>query len=236
MSARIRAGGVIAAGEGSRLRAGGGLGMSKPLATVGGLPLIEHALRRFEAAGLESAAVIFNESEGDCAAYVRSRTGVPVRVLVKTTASSLESFGEILRLLPPGRVLVTTVDAFLPDAEFLRFVRAAEEAREDATVLAVTPFVDDEKPLWATLGEDGWLRALGGPSGNVVTAGLYVVPDAVRALTPPPGLARLREFLGWLVASGAPVRGVSLPEVIDVDRPADLALAEEMLRKGATTR
>ncbi len=235
MRARIRAGGVIAAGEGSRLRPGG-LGVPKPLATVGGLPLIEHVLRRFEAAGLESAAVIFNESEGDCAAYVRSRPGIPVRVLVKTTASSLESFGEILRLLPSGRVLVSTVDAFLPDAEFLRFVRASGEAPEEATVLAVTSFVDDERPLWATLGEDGRIRALGGPSGNIGTAGLYAVPDSVRKLSPPPGLARLRDFLGWLVASGVPVTGVSLPEVIDVDRPGDLALAEEMLRRGAATR
>jgi NDP-sugar pyrophosphorylase family protein len=229
----IRAGAVIAAGEGSRLSA---LGSPKPLVEVAGEPLVAHVLSHFEAAGIERAAVIFNESEEDCAAYVKERFGRMVsKILVKTTASSLESFREVLAAAPPGRLLVSTVDAYLPRPDFLAFVRAAERSSDDTTVLAVTPFVDDEKPLWVSLAADGSGRvdAVGGESGDAVTAGLYVVPERVRGPAPPAGLRRLRDYLGWLHASGEPVSAVSIPKVIDVDRPVDLALAEALARSHA---
>ena len=84
MSALV-SGGVIAAGEGSRLKQ---LGVAKPMIEVGGLPLIAHVLGNFEAAGITSAAVIFNEAEKDCAAYVREHFGKLVsKIVVKTTRS-----------------------------------------------------------------------------------------------------------------------------------------------------
>jgi len=52
----------------------------------------------------------------------------------------------------------------------------------------------------------------------------------VRALAPPPGLGRLREFLAWLVTSGEMVYGEVIERVVDVDRAADVALAELMAR------
>jgi hypothetical protein len=97
-------------------------------------------------------------------------------------------------------------------------------------VLAVTPFVDDERPLWATLDGDGRVLTLGGDGGDVVTAGVYVGPARVRALARPAGLGRLREYLAWLVASGEPVYGEVIERVIDVDRASDVTLAEEMAR------
>ena len=72
---------------------------------------------------------------------------------------------------------------------------------------------------------------MGGDAGNVVTAGIYVVSERVRALTPPPELGRLREFLAWLVAQGEMVYGETIDQVVDVDRAADVALAEAMARQ-----
>ena len=227
-SGKIRAGGILAAGEGSRLR-GDGWSMAKPLVPVEGVPLIERVLSNFLAAGIETVAVIFNETETDCAAFVRSKfREADIRVLVKTTASSYESFREIAAMLPPGRALVSTVDAFCRRADFLDFVRRAEAAPADQTVLAVTPFVADEKPLWARVEASGRVSALGGVSGNAVTAGLYVFPERVRALAPPAGIGRLREFLSWLVDREEPVAGISMEKVVDVDRGEDVALAESL--------
>jgi NDP-sugar pyrophosphorylase family protein len=224
----ILSGGVIAAGEGSRLR---GLGVPKPLARVAGVPLIEHVLSNFEAAGIASAAVIFNEAEEDCAAFVRQRfPGLVATVVVKNTHSSLESFREILASAPAGRLLVSTVDAFCPREDFVRFVRRAAEAPPGATVLAVTSFVDDEKPLWVTVTRRGRVTVVGGSRGDAVTAGIYVVPEKVRRLHAPPGLGRLRDFLAWLARSGEPIEAVSIPKVVDVDRVEDLAAAEELAR------
>ena len=149
----ILSGAVIAAGEGSRLKQ---LGVPKPMIEIGGVPLIAHVLGNFEAAGIVSAAVIFNEAEKDCAAYVRERFAKLVStIVVKSTRSSLESFREILAVAPSGRLLVSTVDAFCPRKEFLRFLRRAEELSVTTTVLGVTGYINDEKPLWVTTTRSG---------------------------------------------------------------------------------
>jgi NDP-sugar pyrophosphorylase family protein len=224
------AGAVIAAGEGSRLKQ---LGIPKPLVQVGGVPLISHVLGNFEAAGIASAAVIFNEAEKDCVAFVRERFGRLVsKIVVKTTRSSLESFREILEAAPPGRLLVSTVDAYCPQKEFVRFVRRAEELPSSATVLGVTRHVNDEKPLWVTTTRAGRVTVVGGASGDAVTAGIYVFPEKVRRLGIPDSLGRLRDFLAWLAKSGEPIESVDIPKVVDVDRAEDLAEAEEMAAAG----
>ncbi len=222
----IASGAVIAAGEGSRLKE---FGVPKPLVEVGGVPLIAHVLGNFEAAGIASAAVIFNEAEKGCASFVRERFGNLVsKIVVKTTLSSLESFREVLAVAPPGRLLVSTVDAFCPQEQFVKFVRRAEELPSNATVLAVTRYVHDEKPLWVTTTRSGRVTVVGGSSGDAVTAGIYVFPEKVRRFGIPPDLGRLRHFLAWLAKSGEPMEAVDIPKVVDVDRAEDLAAAEQL--------
>lgn len=227
----ITAGGVIAAGRGSRLKS---LGVPKPMVEVAGVPLIDHVLDNFQSAGVVSAAVIFNSAEEGCAAYVKERYGTLVsKVVVKSTRSSLESFRQILAAAPKGRLLVSTVDAFCPREAFLRFAKAAARTPSDTTVLAVTGFVEDEKPLWVTTTRKGRVTAVGGDSGDAVTAGIYVIPERVRRMRIPDSLPRLRDFLAWLCKSGEPMQAVAIGKVVDVDRAEDLESAEELARATA---
>jgi NDP-sugar pyrophosphorylase family protein len=224
----IRAGAILAAGEGSRLREDGWM-MSKPLVPVEGVPLIEHVVENFLAARIGRLSIIFNAREEDCARFVRSRfPGADIRILIKTTASSLESYREIARMLGPGPALVSTVDAWCPREDFVEFARRAAEAPPEETVLAVTPFVADEKPLRVRLGPGGLVTGIGGDSGGAVTAGMYVFPERVRKLSAPAALGRLREYLAWLVERGETVRALTIEEVVDVDRASDIALAESL--------
>ena len=118
-------GGIIAAGEGSRLRRAG-FAMPKPLVSVAGVPLIATVIENFMAAGIASLRIIVNESEQDCADFVRSRfPGIRTEIIVKTTASSLESFLEVAGARNGGRMLVSTVDAWCRAEDFVRFVEAA---------------------------------------------------------------------------------------------------------------
>lgn len=225
-------GGIIAAGEGRRLREAG-YSVPKPLVPVAGVPLIEGVIRNFLAADIASLTVILNDDERECAAWLAGRfPSLDMRVIVRTTASSLESFTRVLAAAPAGPIVVSTVDAWCRPADFAGFVEAARRRPAEATVLAVTPLVEDESPLWAVLDEDGRIRELGGQSGNVVTAGIYVIPERVRALSPPPGLGRLREFLAWLVTRGEMVYGETIDRVVDVDRSVDVTLAESIARRG----
>lgn len=227
----IAAGGVIAAGKGSRLKS---LGVPKPMVEVAGVPLIDHVLGNLGAAGVVSAAVIFNSAEEGCAAYVKERFGSLVtKVIVKNTRSSLESFREILGAAPKGRLLVSTVDAFCAREDFLRFAKAAAKTPSDAVVLAVTSFVEDEKPLWVTTTRKGRVTAVGGSTGDGVTAGIYVIPERVRRMRIPDTLPRLRDYLAWLCKSGEPMQAIEIGKVVDVDRAEDLESAEELARAGS---
>lgn len=226
-------GGILAAGEGSRLRRDG-WSVPKPLVSVGGVTLIEHAVRNLLAAAADPIAILFNEEEEDCERFVHEKfalalSGGGIDVALRTTPSSFETLRELSRRLPPGPALFSTVDAWCPREDFVRF---AAEARRfpDATVLAVTNFVDDERPLWVRRDGDGRVTSVGGADGDAVTAGIYRFSERARAraLTAPAELDRLRAFLRWLVEDGEPVRAVEISKVIDVDRGRDVALAEDL--------
>jgi len=227
----ITKGGIIAAGAGSRLRQDGWR-EPKPLVRVGGVPLIERVIRNFLAAGIESIVIIFNEDERDCEQWVLSNfPNLDLEIIVKTTASSLESFREVGARLGSGRALISTVDVWCPEEEVTTFIRAAERFAPDTTVLAVTSLVADESPLWVTMDGSGRVTDLGRTQGDAVTAGMYVVPERVRRLGMPNGLGRLRDYLTWLVRQGELMYAVRLGEVVDVDRAEDVALAERMMRR-----
>ncbi|PYN48356.1 MAG: hypothetical protein DMD95_03330 [Candidatus Rokuibacteriota bacterium] len=225
-------GGIIAAGEGSRLHRGG-FAMPKPMVPIAGVPLIESVIRNFCAARIAPLAIIVNEQERACVDWVRARfPGLDVEFIVKTTRSSLESFGEVIARYPGGRMLVSTVDAWCVETDFVHFVEAAARRPAEATVLAVTPLVADEKPLRVSMTADGRVTDVGGDAGDLVTAGMYLVSERVRTLRVPAGLERLREFLAWLARSGAPVYGEVIERVVDVDRAEDVALAETLALAG----
>ena len=221
-------GGIIAAGEGSRLKQAG-WAVPKPMVPVAGVPLIESAIRNFVAAGITRLSIIVNEEERDCAAWVRGRfPELDLRLTVKTTASSLESFRVVAGGPGAGRMLVSTVDAWCRPADFRRFVEAALRRPHEATVLAVTPLVADERPLGAVVDARGRITALGVESPALVTAGVYLLSERVRRIEPPVSHGRLREHLTWLLEFGEPMYGDVIETVVDVDRAEDVALAEAL--------
>jgi NDP-sugar pyrophosphorylase family protein len=222
--ARIR-GGIIAAGHGTRLRADG-YRVSKPMVPVAGRPLIGLMLERFRAAGIRRLSIIINEASDDCGNWLRDHArDFDLDLIVRTTPSSYASFRTVADRLLGGPAVITTVDAVMPPGDFCEFVDAAAGIADDAVALGVSDHIDDENPLWVTLDADGRIRRLGGSNGTHVTAGVYWLPER-RPAEPTASFARLRDYLGWLVAAHQPVRGIVLPRVFDIDRASDVAAAE----------
>jgi NDP-sugar pyrophosphorylase family protein len=228
VTGKISWAGVLAAGDGSRL-VRDGYRAAKPLVLVAGVPLVEHAIENVLGADVERVIVLFNEREQDCADFVHRRfPGGKVEVILKTTSSSLESFREVSARLPAGRTLFSTVDAWCPREDFARFARAAAERDLRETVLAVTPFVDDELPLWVRADSNGRVTAIGADTGEVATAGAYVFSPGAREASRNGSHPRLRNFLAWLVENREPVSAIAIEKVIDVDRGSDVAAAEAL--------
>jgi NDP-sugar pyrophosphorylase family protein len=218
-------GGIIAAGQGTRLRADG-YRVSKPMVPVAGRPLVELTLDRFRAAGIRQITIIINDTSDDCRTWLHGHAGdFDLDLIVRTTPSSYASFQVVADRLAGAPALITTIDAVMPVNDFRTFVESAGSLPDNAVALGLTDHVDDENPLWATLGADGHIQQLGGSHGTHVTAGIYWLP-ARRPAEPTSNFARLRDYLGWLVVEHPPVRGIVLPCVFDIDRARDVVAAE----------
>src|SRR5438552_8076193 len=76
---------------------------------------------------------------------------------------------------------------------FFFFFQAEDGIRDDLVtgvqtcalpiLLAVTPLVADENPLWVDVDAASRVRALGGTAGTHVTAGMYLFSARARAAT-----------------------------------------------------
>lgn len=232
--------GIFAAGVGARL--GGPARGPKALTAVAGRPLIDWVLEDLDRAAATDVVVIINEESIAVRDHVaRHPPLAAVRWIVETTPSSMHSFFRIVEDLArdgdAGPFLVSTVDTIAPPGTFAAFVDGASALLPDAdAVLALTAHVDDEKPFRVRL-EDGAPRAgavaaLG--QGPFATAGYSLVrpsvlrdADAARAAR----LGALREYFVRLFAGGYRFAGVCMPDSIDVDRDADVAAAEQLIRK-----
>jgi NDP-sugar pyrophosphorylase family protein len=245
--------GIIAAGEGSRLRSAGIL-TPKPLLPVGGRSLLERPLRNLCAAGVTEVALIVSEAMAEVAEAARALS-LPLAItpVIRTTASSMHSLYHLRPALHEEPFVLCTVDTVLRREELLAFVSEFWERPELDLLLAYTDFVDDEKPLYIGVSEaEGGARvtslgqdARGSP---FVTAGLYgmrpgiwpVLEQAVAS-----GMERLRNFLGLALRGGEErdgveasrgrgklrVGGYRISQAIDVDRPGDVEVAERFLRQ-----
>jgi NDP-sugar pyrophosphorylase family protein len=102
--------------------------------------------------------------------------------------------------------------------------------------LALTGFIDDEKPLWAALDGSGRVTALGDAARGspFITAGFYYFsPDIFDEIAAArrKKLNALRQFLSHLIDEGYRIHGVPVPKTIDVDYPEDIEKAEAYLKE-----
>ena len=213
-------------------------GVPKPLVRVGGKPLIGWVVCAMRSAGVRRLSVLLNSRGGAVRDYLRENPqGLEISFLRKDTASSWESFRLLSRTLArkAGRFLLSTADTVISPADAARFAREAF-APGAAAGLGLTRFVDDEKPLWAELGRDGFIRALGPCAArrDAVTCGLYALTAGeARRMPQARAFSRLRDYWTDMVRSGRPVRGVLLSDAVDVDRPQDVGVAERKFQCAA---
>jgi len=227
---------IIAAGHGERLRPAGRR-VPKPLVEVNGIPLIEHVLQVITAAGLRKAVCIINEESRAVEDHCRQRiVDLELTFVHRTTPNSMESLFTLAPYLGRDPFLLLTVDVIMaPDT--LRGFLAAASRRDADGVLAVHTFIDDEKPLRVACDREGRIVAIGTSAAGspLITAGFYLLRPAMlaeRDAARGAGCAALRDFLAHVVAHGYRLDAEQVPKCVDVDRPEDIAAAEQFIRSG----
>ena len=102
---------IISAGEGSRL-AQEGVQLPKPLVQLNGMAMIDRLIHIFAKNGAEEVVVIINNEVAltkEHLSKLEKTSEVPLRVIVKTTPSSMHSFYELSRYLKDDRFCLTTI-------------------------------------------------------------------------------------------------------------------------------
>ena len=227
---------IIAAGKGERMTRGG-IDVPKPLVLLDGAPLIARAIRTAAGVGASSVACIVNEIHPEVSQYLRSQTWpVPLELVVKTTPSSMESLFQLSHLLSDEPFLMLTVDAVFAAGILEEFLSEAQTINNARGVLALTRFVDDEKPLWAEVDSRYKICALGDTAAPTpyVTAGFYYFDPEIFNIIETARrnkLQALRQFLGLLLEKGYPLYGVPVSKTIDVDCPEDVRKANDYLKE-----
>ncbi len=186
---------ILAGGEGSRLAAGG-IRVPKPLVEVAGRPQIVGLLETFAALGCGSLTCAVR---ADFPAVTRvldgRRFGPPLTLVECRTPSSLHTLVEGLRAVPPGPVFCSMVDTVMRPADWRAVYRATARHLEEGAdmVLAVTPYVDDESPVYVIRGGDDEVRAVRDEPvpPPCVTGGVYGFGHQIFS-TPTRGSARAK--------------------------------------------
>ena len=231
---------IIAAGEGSRL-AQEGVQKPKPLVELNGEPMVERLMRIFERCNAESISIIVNEHMTQVREFLDTlHLDVPLNIVVKTTPSSMHSFWELSKVMQPGKFCLTTVDTIFREPDFARYIAAFEADEVHDGLWAVTPYVDDEKPLYVEVPDESTMRITAftdkpGPDGaRYVSGGIYAMSDKAFAVLDrciEQGISRMRNFQRALIEAGFNLKAYSIDKIVDVDHASDIATAQQFINQ-----
>lgn len=228
---------ILAAGEGSRLAQEGCL-VPKPLVRISDETLIGRLIRLFLGAGATRIVVIVNEQHTATRQYLDTLAlPIPLEVVVQSTPSSMHSLYAIRHLLASEeRYCITTVDTIFSEHEFAEYIRTFKSSPLDG-LMAVTTYVDDEKPLYVQTSEDLTITNFCDScqehcyhvSGGIYCLTRKALDTLSRCINQ--GQSRMRNFQRQLVADGLTLQAYPFSKIIDVDHCTDILKAEQLIRE-----
>jgi NDP-sugar pyrophosphorylase family protein len=192
--------------------------------------------RMLREAGAATVVVLINSETGQLIEAMGLELPAWMRLRVRDTASSMESlFALSDDLSGAAHFILATVDSVTHAGELQVFTtRAAELTRAGRFdgALAVVRWRGDRRPLFATVGADGAISALGEHESPLVTAGFYWLPGTIFDLAPrarAAGFDAMRRLLSMAVEGGMRLAAIRLESAIDVDESADLDAARALV-------
>ena len=146
----------------------------------------------------------------------------------------MHSLHALSHLLRGDKFCLTTVDTIFKEQEVTEYIKAFEASHYDG-LMAVTDFIDDEKPLYVDT--DSTLRITAfsdkrNPGNQYISGGIYgLSPRALTTLAHciEQGEERMRNFQRALIADGFNLKAHPFGKIIDIDHADDIAKAEKFL-------
>lgn len=228
---------IIAAGEGSRLQQEG-IALPKPLVKINGEAMIDRLIRIFRQNNADEIVIIVNtlnpKTEEHLKDLIAKGLGNDLRLVVKSTPSSMHSFAEIAPFLENGPFCLTTVDTIFNESEFSEYIQHFKQSNIDGC-MAVTDYIDDEKPLYINTDND--MNITGFYDTNegykYISGGIYCLrQESIRTLHHclDMGLSKMRNFQRALISEGHKLKAYPFCKILDVDHAEDITKAESFLK------
>lgn len=226
---------IIAAGQGSRLQQEG-VSVAKPLVRLNGTTMIERLIHIFAATDATSISVIVNEDMPEVNEAVQSiRLDIPLEVISMTTPGSMHSFARLSGTIRGDKFCLSTVDTVFREEEFRDYIHAFMADDTEDGYMAVTPYIDDEKPLYVATDADDEITGFFDTrveGVRYVSGGIYALHrNALRVLEScmDAGVTRMRDFQRALIADGFKLRAFPFRKIVDVDHASDIANAVDFI-------
>ena len=224
---------IISAGEGSRL-SDEGIKVPKPLVEINGMPMIKRLLDVFESSGANKISIIINESFTKVKDYIESLNyDFQLGIKVKSTPSSMHSLFEMKDLIGNEAFCLCTVDTVFKESEFRSFIEYVEKQTDKDAVMAVTSFVDDEKPLFIKTNKDKIIAFADEKSDSqYVSGGIYYFKPIIWKVldqSVASGNQRMRNFQRDLLKAELKIGFYEFSKIIDVDHAEDVKTAESFI-------
>ena len=103
--------------------------------------------------------------------------------------------------------------------------------------MAVTDYIDDEKPLYVATDSSMKITAFrdtAAPDTRYISGGIYGLSDKALDILDEcmsQGIARMRNFQRALVEGGLELQAYPLGKIIDIDHAEDIAKAEKFIQE-----
>lgn len=228
---------IIGGGEGSRLKKEG-IVSPKPLIEIAGQSLLERVLEVAKSNKFDRIEILLNSELLDFKDIIERIIGSidsEITVIYRTTPSSFHSLYELSKISSQEPFILMTVDSIFKQEEFREFYRCTACSDEYHSVIAVTEFVRDEKPLWVKTDDELNILSFKDTQTNekLVTGGIYYFNHQILDFMEKAyneGIVRLRNFLKFLLNNKVKMKGFIFSKIIDVDHIEDLELAEIFLK------
>ena len=227
---------IIAAGEGSRL-AQEGIKWPKPLVKLNGIALIDRLIDVFLRNNASSINIIVNKQMTEVQDHLKAlQLPVPFHLLIKSTPSSMHSFYELSQIWQGEEICLTTVDTIFREEEFSGYIQAFRQEKTLDGLMAVTDYIDDEKPLYVQTNEQlDIVNFLDRSNGDCryISGGIYCLrKPAIGVLKKAidEGMSRMRNYQRQLIAEGLRLKAYPFSKIIDVDHAEDIVKAEAFVQ------
>ena len=227
---------IIAAGEGSRL-AQEGIKWPKPLVKLNGIALIDRLIDVFLRNNASSINIIVNEQMTEVQDHLKAlQLPVPFHLLIKSTPSSMHSFYELSQIWQGEEICLTTVDTIFREEEFSGYIQAFRQEKTLDGLMAVTDYINDEKPLYVQTNEQlDIVNFLDRSNGDCryISGGIYCLrKPAIGVLKKAidEGMSRMRNYQRQLIAEGLRLKAYPFSKIIDVDHAEDIVKAEAFVQ------